>query len=54
MSFRNFELFCEVAECRNFSKAADRQGVSQSTVSQAVAHLEKQLGIELIDRSHRL
>lgn len=53
MSFRNFELFCEVAECRNFSKAADRQGVSQSTVSQAVAHLEKQLGIELIDRSHR-
>ncbi|NQV28513.1 MAG: LysR family transcriptional regulator [Rhodopirellula sp.] len=53
MSFRNIELFCEVAECRSFSKAADRQGVSQSTVSQAVAHLEKQLGIELIDRSHR-
>lgn len=53
MSFRNFELFCEVAECRSFSKAADRRGVSQSSVSQAVAHLEKQLGLELIDRSHR-
>lgn len=53
MSFRNFELFCEVAECRSFSKAADRRGVSQSSVSQAVAQLEKQLGIELIDRSHR-
>lgn len=53
MSFRNFELFCDVAECRSFSKAADRRGVSQSSVSQAVAHLEKQLGTELIDRSHR-
>lgn len=53
MSFRNFELFCDVAECRSFSKAADRRGVSQSSVSQAVAHLEKQLGLGLIDRSHR-
>lgn len=53
MSFRTFELFCEVADCLSFSKAADRQGVSQSSVSQAVAQLEKQLGIELIDRSHR-
>jgi DNA-binding transcriptional LysR family regulator len=53
MSFRNFELFCEVAECRSFSKAADRLGVSQSSVSQAVAHLEKQLAVELIDRRHR-
>jgi DNA-binding transcriptional LysR family regulator len=53
MSFRNFELFCEVADCHSFSKAADRLGVSQSSVSQAVAHLEKQLGLELIDRSHR-
>lgn len=53
MSFRNLELFCEVADCQSFSKAADRQGVSQSSVSQAVAHLEKDLGVELIDRSHR-
>ena len=53
MSFRNFELFCEVADCRSFSKAADRRGVSQSSVSQAVAHLEKQLELVLIDRSHR-
>ena len=53
MSFRTLELFCEVAECRSFSKAADRRGVSQSSVSQAVAHLEKQLNIELIDRTHR-
>ncbi|MDA0282940.1 MAG: LysR family transcriptional regulator [Planctomycetota bacterium] len=53
MSFRNFELFCEVAECCSFSKAADRRGVSQSCVSQAVAHIEKQLSVELINRSHR-
>lgn len=53
MSLRNYELFCDVADCLSFSKAAEGQGISQSSVSQAVAHLEKQLGVELIDRSHR-
>lgn len=53
MSFRTLQLFCEVADCLSFSKAADRRGVSQSSVSQAIAQLEKQLSIELIDRSHR-
>lgn len=53
MSFRTVELFCDVAGCHSFSKAAEANGVSQSSVSQAVAHLEKQLGVELIDRRKR-
>lgn len=53
MSFRNYQLFCDVADCLSFSKAADRREISQSSVSQAVAQLEKQLGVELFDRSHR-
>ena len=53
MSLRNVELFCEVARCRSFSRAADVYEISQSSVSQAVAQLEKRLGIQLIDRQHR-
>lgn len=53
MSLRNQELFCDVASCRSFSKAAEVNGISQSSVSQAVAHLEKRLGVELIDRTTR-
>ncbi|GAB4152091.1 MAG: LysR family transcriptional regulator [Planctomycetaceae bacterium] len=47
------EMFCEVAKCRSFSKAADAQNVSQSSASQAIHSLEKRLGIELFDRSVR-
>lgn len=53
MSFRNYQLFCDVASCLSFSKAAERWDISQSSVSQAVAQLEKQLGVELFDRRHR-
>lgn len=53
MSLRTAELFCEVARCRSFSRAAELNGISQSSVSQAVAQLEKRLGVTLIDRRHR-
>jgi DNA-binding transcriptional LysR family regulator len=53
MSLRNVELFCEVARCRSFSRAAEVYEISQSSVSQAVAQLEKRLGVQLIDRHHR-
>ncbi|MBI1312919.1 LysR family transcriptional regulator [bacterium] len=53
MSFRTAELFCAVADCRSFSRAADANGISQSSVSQAVAHLERALGVTLIDRRTR-
>lgn len=53
MSFRTAELFCAVASCRSFSRAAEANGISQSSVSQAVAHLERDLGVKLIDRRTR-
>ncbi len=53
MSFRTAELFCAVAGCRSFSRAAEENGISQSSVSQAVAHLERDLGVKLIDRRTR-
>jgi len=53
MHFKNVKIFCEVASRRSFSKAAKSLHVSQSAASQAVHSLEKQLEIQLIDRSQR-
>ncbi|MCO8120940.1 LysR family transcriptional regulator [Stieleria sp. TO1_6] len=53
LQLRTLEIFCDVAQLRSFSKAADARGVTQSAVSQAILHLEEILGVKLIDRSSR-
>ncbi len=53
MLARSIELFCDVARWRSFSKAAESNGISQSSVSQSVAQLEKRLGLDLINRGKR-
>jgi DNA-binding transcriptional LysR family regulator len=53
MPLPNVELFCDVVALRSFSKAAAEREVTQSSVSQSVATLEKRLGVQLIDRSKR-
>ncbi|MGZ4526402.1 MAG: hydrogen peroxide-inducible genes activator [Mycobacterium sp.] len=45
--------FAAIAEKRQFSAAATTLGVSQSTLSQALAALETGLGTQLIERSTR-
>lgn len=45
--------FVAVAEKRQFSSAASTLGVSQSTLSQALAALEAGLGAQLVERSTR-
>ena len=49
----NFRLFRDIAQYRSFSRAARLHEVSQSAASQQVRELERQLGVELIDRSTR-
>ena len=46
-------IFIKAAQLRSFSEAARRLGLTQSAVSQAVARLERELRITLIDRSGR-
>ena len=53
INLRSMRIFCEVVERRSFSRAADENGISQSSASQAVHQLEDRLGVQLLDRSKR-
>jgi DNA-binding transcriptional LysR family regulator len=45
--------FVAVADCGNFTRAAERLHLTQSTVSQQLRRLEDSLGCRLLDRSAR-
>jgi DNA-binding transcriptional LysR family regulator len=53
MELRHLEYFVAVAAERNFSRAAQRIHIAQSALSASVGKLEKELNIELFDRSKR-
>jgi DNA-binding transcriptional LysR family regulator len=53
MQFESLKVFCDVARHRSFSQAAQVNGVTQSAASQVVSLLERQMGVQLIDRSTR-
>lgn len=46
-------LFCDVAQHRSMSGAAELHGITQSAASQRIQGLEKELGVQLVDRSTR-
>jgi len=49
----NLRLIRDVAHCRNVSKAARLNEISQSAASQALQEIERDLGVELFDRGTR-
>lgn len=50
MTLKQLEVFVAIAECGSFSKGADKAGITQSTASQHIIGLEKELGMRLFDR----
>jgi DNA-binding transcriptional LysR family regulator len=53
MQFEALKVFCDVARFRSFSQAAAANDLTQPAASQIVGHLEKRLGVKLVDRSTR-
>ena len=53
LDLNRLRIFQAVAEGRSFSAAATRLSYTQSSVSEAVATLERELGVTLLDRSSR-
>ena len=50
MDIRALNIFMEVAELGSFTKAGEKLGYSQPTVSFQIKQLEKELGVSLFDR----
>jgi DNA-binding transcriptional LysR family regulator len=50
--FRQLEYFVAVAQERHFGRAAKKCHVSQPTLSAAIAKLERELDVTLIEREH--
>jgi len=50
-SFTDITYFMEVAETQNISRAAERLGITQPSLSSAVRRVEDSLGLELLLRS---
>lgn len=50
MNIEKIKYFVDLVECRNFTETAKKNFVSQTTISQQIASLEKEFEIQLIDR----
>jgi DNA-binding transcriptional LysR family regulator len=53
MNLETLKLYCDIVRLQSFSKGAKANQVTQSAASQAIAQLEDDLGVQLIDRSKR-
>ena len=51
MNLRHLEIFVAIAESGSFSSAAEAVSLNQSTLSQHIAALEKEVGTLLLDRT---
>ena len=53
MQIESLKLFCDLAETKSFTKAAQINGVTQSAVSQQISSLETKFAAALIERSKK-
>jgi DNA-binding transcriptional LysR family regulator len=54
MDFRSIETFLWVVKLGSFRGAAQRLNTTQPAISQRIAQLERELGVKLLNRDHRM
>lgn len=52
MNFRKLEYFIAAVEEKSFAKAAEKCYISQTAISQQIASMENELGVQLFDRKN--
>ena len=52
-TLRQLRVFQSLAQTRNFSRTGEAIGLTQPAVSRAIAELERELGLRLLDRTTR-
>jgi len=53
MELHQLRYFCAIVKAGSFTRAAEKQGVSQPTLSQQIRKLEKSIGAQLFERQGR-
>ena len=53
LTLRQLAYFVALSEARHYRKAAERVGISQSSLSQQILGLEAALGLDLVERGQR-
>lgn len=53
LNYHHLYYFWMVRQAGSFTKAAEKLSISQSVVSEQIAQLEKSLGVQLFDRTHK-
>ena len=53
MTITQIKYFVAVADCLNFTKAADQMYVTQQVISKQIKHLEEEIGFSLFKRDKR-
>ncbi len=54
MNIENIKCFISLAECLNFTKAAEKEHVTQTSMSRKISSLETELGAPLFYRDNRM
>lgn len=54
MTIENIRCFIRLAECLNFTKAAEKEHITQTSMSRKISSIEAELGVLLFYRDNRL
>ena len=52
MNLENMKCFISLAECLNFTKAADKEHITQTSMSRKISSLEEELNVRLFYRDN--